>query len=146
MTLIYENLVKELFKHLYTSSDLVEKANFALADKQQEISEIKDLLENKMKDGDSLAFSIYQVRYRKKIDEVSEKALKLMEEKTIDNFSKEQLANPFFELDVACIGFCLKLEKDVTYEKNEPPTLENEKTEFWRSSHCKEEEFKIINQ
>ena len=103
----YEKFVQEMFSHLWTSSSLEEKANYALSNKKDEINEIKTLLENKMNEGDMVAFAIYQVNFSEKINQVWEKSRILMKRIKEDEIPKEQIQNPLFDLRVHCVYKCL---------------------------------------
>ena len=116
MNPLYETLCKEVFKHLYTSSDLCEKAKFALREKKKQITSIKSFLETRISRGDYLAYAIYQVNYEKVVNDLIDKADELKKQIKLEGFLEEELASPLFDLQTACIGRIL-IDRQKTDDK-----------------------------
>ena len=126
---IYDELVSNLFGSAYFSSNLVEKANKGLQQRKKDIEKIKSYLEQKMLDGDSIAFAIYQVRYNDEINKAEALYEDVRKLTNFEDFPKKILENNFFSIRVACIGKIVSNELKAKVQKGDfPPTSLTQET------------------
>jgi len=114
---LYDNLKSKVLEINSTSSSLIEKAKQLKTQDikfSSKINEIDDLLLDKMKHGDALAYSIYYAEHEKLLEPIQASIYKDQGEKFLSfinssQISQDDLTASFFDYKVAYIAEELKL-------------------------------------